>query len=90
MATLKLLADEIAGNRFAIAGGKPFMNVSWQITGIRKDAYAEAFRIQIEIDKSDEEKGLYMHPTAFGLEENMQIHFEQNKKASERPEESEE
>ena len=34
--------QEIAGNRFLIAGGRPGMKVSWQVTGIRKDACADA------------------------------------------------
>ncbi len=36
------VADEISGNRFRIAGGEPGMKVSWQVTGIRHDPYAEA------------------------------------------------
>ena len=31
-------AEEISNNRFKIAGGKSGMKVSWQVTGIRKDA----------------------------------------------------
>ncbi|UCE59626.1 MAG: hypothetical protein JSU63_19555 [Phycisphaerales bacterium] len=31
------VAEEIAGNSFKIAGGKPGMKISWQVTGIRKD-----------------------------------------------------
>jgi len=34
------VATEVEGNRFRIAGGKPGMRVSWQITGIRQGAYA--------------------------------------------------
>jgi hypothetical protein len=32
------VADEVAGNRFRIAGGKPGMKVSWQVTAVRSDA----------------------------------------------------
>jgi len=34
------VADEVAGNQFRIAGGPSGMKVSWQLTGVRKDAWA--------------------------------------------------
>ena len=43
--------SEIAANRFTIKTDQPRVKVSWQVTGIRKDAYANAHRIQPEIDK---------------------------------------
>jgi len=45
------IAVENSGNRFKIAGGTAGMKVSWQITGIRQDAYANANRIPVEQDK---------------------------------------
>lgn len=42
---------EITDNRFRIAGGKPGLRVSWQVTGIRHDAYANEHRIAVEEDK---------------------------------------
>jgi hypothetical protein len=58
------VASEISGNQFAIAGGKPGAKVSWQVTGIRHDAYADAHRIQVEEDKG-KERGTYLHPELF-------------------------
>jgi len=58
------IAEEIHGNRFTIAGGKPGAKVSWQVTGIRHDAYANAHRIRVEEDKPATEHGSYMHPEA--------------------------
>jgi hypothetical protein len=55
------IAQEIAHNRFKIAGGKPGARVSWQVTGVRHDAYANAHRIQVEEDKGDK-RGTYLHP----------------------------
>jgi hypothetical protein len=60
------IADEISNNRFKIAGGRPGGKVSWQVTGIRQDAYANAHRIPVEQDKPAEEKGTYLHPELFG------------------------
>jgi hypothetical protein len=39
------IAQEIDHDSFRIAGGKPGVKVSWQITGIRRDSYANANRI---------------------------------------------
>ncbi|HEY6546034.1 MAG TPA: hypothetical protein VIZ64_14125 [Dokdonella sp.] len=60
------VSEEIAGNRFAIAGGAPGARVSWQVTGSRHDAYAKAFPIPLEEDKVGDERGRYLVPEAFG------------------------
>jgi len=60
------VAKKVDGNRFKIAGGKPGMEVSWQLTGVRKDSYAEAHRVQVEEMKPVAERGSYLHPEAFG------------------------
>ncbi len=61
------IAQEIAGNRFKIAGGAPGKKISWQVTGIRQDAFAQANRIPVEQDKPAAERGLFLHPLARGL-----------------------
>ena len=60
------VAAEIAGNQFTIGGGIPGRKVSWQVTGIRHDAYANAHRIQVEELKPDAAVGTYLYPQAFG------------------------
>ncbi|UCD17327.1 MAG: hypothetical protein JSV44_12900, partial [Candidatus Zixiibacteriota bacterium] len=52
-----------------------------QVTGIRKDAFAEANRIQVEVEKPEAEKGLYIHPEALGHSPKKFIHYEQIKEA---------
>ncbi|MFQ5454035.1 MAG: hypothetical protein ACE5D6_07595, partial [Candidatus Zixiibacteriota bacterium] len=74
------IAEKISGNNFRIAGGIPGMEVSWQVTGIRHDKWANANRIQVEVDKPDNEIGLYIHPEAYGLGEEKDIHYEQRQK----------
>jgi hypothetical protein len=49
------VAREIRNNRFVIAGGRPGLKVSWQVTGIRHDAYANAHRMVVEQEKSVED-----------------------------------
>jgi len=61
------VARRVAKNRFKIAGGKPNMEVSWQVTGIRHDAFANANRGSIEVEKSASERGKYLHPESFGV-----------------------
>jgi hypothetical protein len=46
------VVSEIARNRFTIQSDEPRVKVSWQVTGIRKDAYANAHRIDVEIAKT--------------------------------------
>ncbi len=58
------VAEEIAQNRMKIAGGKPGMKVSWQVTGIRKDAWAQANPLNVEADKTAGEQDYYRHPEA--------------------------
>ena len=38
------------------------MKVSWQVTDIHKDPWANAHRIGVEKDISDNERGYYIHP----------------------------
>lgn len=51
------IAKEIANNRFTIAGGRPGLRVSWQVTGIRHDAYANRHRIVVVTEKATDKKG---------------------------------
>jgi len=80
------ISQEISGNSFKIAGGEPGMKVSWQVTGIRHDRFAEANRIQVEVDKPDNELGKYLHPEAYNLGEEYDIHYEQRKQMKEQME----
>lgn len=60
------IAAPVAHGRFQIAGGSPNMTVSWQITGVRHDPYAEMNRIPVEEPKPQAERGKYLHPLAYG------------------------
>jgi hypothetical protein len=59
------VAAKVSGNRFKIAGGMPGSEVSWQVTGVRQDAWANAHRIAVEEGKRESERGQYLHPEAF-------------------------
>jgi hypothetical protein len=60
------VGKKVEGNRFQIAGGAPGLEVSWQVTGVRHDAYAVAHRIPVEEAKPEGERGHYLNPEAFG------------------------
>jgi len=60
-----IVAEEIKENRFTIKSNAPKVKVSWQVTGIRRDAFANQNRIKVEEDKPEKERGYYLHPEAF-------------------------
>ena len=69
------VADEVAEGRFRIAGGRTGLKVSWQVTGIRQDAWANANRIAVEEDKPRHARGYYLHPEALGMPRERSIHL---------------
>jgi len=68
-----IVAQEIEKGRFTIKTDKPSVKVSWQVTGVRQDAFANAHRIQIEEEKPPQERGHYLHPELFGATEKQAI-----------------
>ena len=50
-----------------ISGGKKGVKISWQENRIRKDKFAEKYRIIVAQNKLQQEKGLYLHPEVYGL-----------------------
>lgn len=70
----------ISKNRFVIAGGATGQAISWQVTGIRQDAYAKAHPIEVEVTKDDTEKGRYLHPNEHGKKESKKITLSPNGK----------
>jgi len=71
-----IVTEEVEGNRFAVQTSEPNVKVSWQVTGVRQDPWAEANRIPGAVDKSAEEKGRYLHPAAYGQPESKSIYYE--------------
>jgi hypothetical protein len=62
-----IVASEVQNNRFTIKTDKPNVKVSWQVTGVRQDAYAVAHPLQVEVDKQGDERGKFLHPELFGM-----------------------
>jgi hypothetical protein len=61
------IASEMHNRQFTIAGGTPGGRVSWQITGIRQDPWANANRIPVEEVKRPEERGTFIFPELYGM-----------------------
>ena len=59
------VVKKISANQFTIRSSRGHLEVSWQVTGIRHDAWAEKNRIPNSVDKTGIEKGTYLHPEAF-------------------------
>jgi hypothetical protein len=58
-----IVAEEVKDSSFTIKTDKPNVRVSWQVTGIRQDAWANAHRTAAEVEKSEGERGKYLSPT---------------------------
>lgn len=70
-----IVAEEVKDNRFTIQTSAPGVKVSWQVTGVRQDAWANKNRIMVEETKSESERGHYLHPEAFGKPEDRGVEW---------------
>ncbi len=58
--------NEMRHNRFTIRTDQPQVKVSWLVTGIRQDRYANANPTQVIVPKPKADQGKYVHPELFG------------------------
>jgi len=68
-----IVKEKVSGNTFVIQTNQPNVEVSWQVTGVRKDKYAEAHRVVPEVEKEAEFKGRYLHPLEWNQPESKGI-----------------
>lgn len=64
-----IVAEEIHDDRFVIRTNLGQVKVSWQVTGIRHDPWADANRIPVEQVKPKAEQGTYLVPEVYGQPE---------------------
>ncbi len=62
------VARAVEGNAFEVAGGAPRGTVSWQLSGVRRDACARSNPVVVDEAKPGAERGRYLHPEAFGVD----------------------
>ena len=69
-----IVKEKVKGNKFVIQTDKPNVEVSWMITGIRNDPYANQNRIESVVAKDQNEKGKYIHPEAYGKDDSYNLY----------------
>ncbi|RYD98864.1 MAG: hypothetical protein EOP54_06180 [Sphingobacteriales bacterium] len=70
-----IVLEKVNGNKFRIQTSQPDVEVSWQVTGIRDDKYAQAHRVVTEVAKEPEFKGKYLHAAEWGQPESKSIDY---------------
>jgi hypothetical protein len=68
-----IVATEISDNQFTIKTDKPNVKVSWQVTGVRNDPYANEHRVVAEVEKKGSEQGHYIYPQGYGQPQTLSI-----------------
>jgi hypothetical protein len=79
--------DKIAHNRFTIRTDQTHVEVSWQVTGIRHDPYANAYQTKVVLEKPKIDQGKYVNPGVYGKPKSDAIGYRNSKplKAPKRP-----
>jgi hypothetical protein len=70
-----IIGHKIENNRFEIRTSAPNVEVSWQVTGVRQDAYAKAHPLAVEQEKEERLRGFYIHPELYGAPAEKQIEW---------------
>ncbi|WP_041855586.1 hypothetical protein [Candidatus Korobacter versatilis] len=73
-----IVGSKIAMHQFTIKTNKPNVEVSWQVTAVRHDAYAAHNPLDVEVAKDAAERGLYLHPEYFGATADQQVSLAHN------------
>ena len=80
-----IVAQKVQGNKFVIKTNQPNVEVSWQVTGIRQDAFAKAHPVVAEVEKEEENKGKFLNPVELGRPADSQIGLYKMDSAKELP-----
>jgi hypothetical protein len=70
-----IVGRKMENNRFEIRTSAPNVEVSWQVTGVRQDAYAKANPLVVEQEKEARLRGFYIHPELYGAPAEKQIEW---------------
>ncbi len=62
-----IVSEEVSSGSFTIKTDQPNVKVSWTVTGVRRDNYAKSQKLPNIVTKPKEQRGMYLHPAAFGL-----------------------
>jgi hypothetical protein len=70
-----IIARKIENHQFTIRTNAPNVEVSWQVTGLRQDAYAQAHPLVVEEEKPARLQGFYIHPELHGAPPEKQLEW---------------
>jgi len=70
------VVKKVEENRFTIRSSMPGTEVSWQLTGVRHDRFAERRRVPVEEPKPAEWRGKYLNPVEWGVPRERGIHHQ--------------
>lgn len=79
------IAERISNGSFKIAGGTAGLEVSWQVTARRNDAFMRSNPMIVEEDKPEAERGSYLHPGAWGQPTEKAVEWVRNPEAMHAP-----
>jgi len=68
-----IVVQKVSHHQFGIKTDKPGVEVSWQLTGIRQDPWANAHRIPVEEEKDARDRGHYIRPELYGAPEEASV-----------------
>ena len=67
---------KVANGTFVIATDRAGVEVSWQVTGVRRDAYATAHPLEVESRKTGREAGRYLTPLEHGQPASLGVDYD--------------
>jgi len=70
-----IVSRKVQNNEFAIRTSVPNVEVSWQVTGVRHDAFAMANPLVVEEEKDARVRGYFIHPELYGAQAERQIQW---------------
>jgi trimeric autotransporter adhesin len=76
-----VVSKRMENNQFTIHTNATNVQVSWQITAVRQDAYAKAHPVVVEQEKPASERGFYQNPELFGQPKEKQTEWARRPKA---------
>jgi hypothetical protein len=76
-----IIAHKIENHQFEIRTNVPNVEVSWQVTAVRHDAFAKAHPLVVEEEKDAHLRGYYMHPELYGAPAEKQLEWARHPQA---------
>jgi hypothetical protein len=73
-----IIKNRIANHQFIIMTNAGHVDVSWQVTGVRQDAFAKAHPLVVEEVKPPTESGYYLRPELHGQPEEKGLDWARN------------